>query len=191
MPEHKKRPIKSRLTATGRVRQKGAKLLPVLYDELRKLARSKLRRLRPGQTLQATALVHEAYLRVVGNVDPGWDHRGHFFAAVAQAMRDILVDQARRKAAVKRGGDRRRIHADTFEPEIGGPTDDILAFHEALERLEKDDPRKKQIINLRYFVGLTNEETAAALGISVGTVERDWRYIRAWLKKELQTNQTD
>ena len=165
-------------------------LLPLVYDELRTLARARLRKIPPGQTLQPTALVHEAYLRVIGNQDPGWDGRGHFFAAAARAMRDILVEQARRKMALKRGGDRRRVAAEQAEPVFEPPTDDVLAVHEAVKRLEQDDPRKGQIVNLRYFARLTTAETAAALGVSVGTVEREWRYIRAWLQRELTRGDT-
>lgn len=166
-------------------RQAAEKLLPLVYDELRKLARARMVQLRPGQTLEPTALVHEAYLRIVGQADPGWDHRGHFFAAAAGAMRDILVEQARRRASLKRGGDRQRVDVDPAELAIEPPTDDVLAVNEALERLEAVDPRKRQVINLRYFAGLPNQEAANVLGVSVGTVEREWRYIRAWLKREL------
>ncbi|MFN0058024.1 MAG: sigma-70 family RNA polymerase sigma factor [Planctomycetota bacterium] len=167
-------------------REAAAQLLPQVYDELRKLARARLSALPPGQTLGATALVHEAYLRVVGDNDPGWDHRGHFFGAAAQAMRDILVEQARRKGAKKRGGDRRRVVAnEEVEPGVVDAQEDILAVNDALRRLEEIDPRKTELINLRYFVGLSNEEVAAVLGVSSRTVERDWRYVRAWLKREL------
>ncbi len=161
-------------------------LLPLVYLELRKLARARLKKLPPGQTLEPTALVHEAYLRVVKDDDPGWDNRGHFFAAAARAMRDILVEQARRKTARKRGGDRRRVDYDKADPAVGPPSEDILAVDEAVRRLEKDDPRKGQIVNLRYFARLTAAETAEALGVSVGTVEREWRYIRAWLEHQLR-----
>lgn len=179
-------PVTQLLSAACRGDRRAAeKLLPLVYDELRKLARVRMGHLAPGQTLQPTALVHEAYLKIVGDADPGWDHRGHFFAAAAQAMRDILVDQARRRASLKRGGDRRRVDADHAEPSIEPPVEDVLAVHEALGRLEADDPRKRRLINLRYFAGLSNEETASALRVSVGTVERDWRYVRAWLKREL------
>jgi RNA polymerase sigma factor (TIGR02999 family) len=160
-------------------------LLPLVYEELRTLARARLRKTPPGQTLQPTALVHEAYLRVIGSEDPGWDGRGHFFAAAARAMRDILVEQARRKMALKRGGDRHRVAIERAEPSIAPPSDDVLAVDEAVKRLEQDDPRKGEIVNLRYFARLTTAETAAALGVSVGTVEREWRYIRAWLQREL------
>lgn len=165
-------------------------LLPRVYDELRNLARARLRKVPPGGTLQATALVHEAYLRVVGDHDPGWDGCGHFFAAAARAMRDILVEYARRKAARKRGGDRRRVACEQAEPVFVPPSDDILAVDEAVKRLEADDPRKGQIVNMRYFARLTTAETAQALGVSVGTVEREWRYIRAWLQRELTVGRT-
>ena len=165
-------------------------LLPLVYDELRVLARARLKRVPPGQTLQPTALVHEAYLRLVGSEDPGWDGRGHFFAAAAQAMRDILVEHARRKMAKKRGGDRRRVAAEEAEPTLEPPSEDVLAIDEAIKRLEQDDPRKGQIVNLRYFARLTTAETAVALGVSVGTIEREWRYIRAWLQRELTKGDT-
>jgi RNA polymerase sigma factor (TIGR02999 family) len=164
-------------------------LLPLVYDELRTLARSRLRKVPPGQTLQPTALVHEAYLRVVGSQDPGWDGRGHFFAAAAQAMRDILVEHARRRMAKKRGGDRRRVSTEQAEPTFEPPSDDVLAVDEAVKRLEQYDQRKGRIVNLRYFARLTIAETAEALGVSVGTVEREWRYIRAWLQRELTTSE--
>jgi len=160
-------------------------LLPLVYEELRTLARSWLKREGPGQTLQPTALVHEAYLRLVGDDDPGWEGRGHFFAAAARAMRRILVDRAREKMAKKRGGERHRVSADLVEPMVEPPSEEVLAVDEAVKRLEEEDPRKGQIVNLRYFARMTAAETAAALGISVGTVGREWRYIRAWLECEL------
>lgn len=160
-------------------------LLPLVYDELRVLAQARLRREAPGQTLQPTALVHEAYLRLVGEDDPGWEGRGHFFAAAGQAMRRILVDRAREKMTRKRGGDRQRVPADQVEPVLEPPSEQVLAVDEAVQRLEKEDPRKGQIVNLRYFARMTTAETAAALGISPGTVGREWRYIRAWLECEL------
>ncbi len=160
-------------------------LLPLVYEELRALARARLRDAPPGQTLQPTALVHEAYLRLVGSEDPRWKSRGHFFGAAAQAMRDILVEQVRRKLARKRGGDRQRIPLEHAELAIEPPAEDVLAVDEAVKRLEVDDPRKGQIVNLRFFAGFTAQETAKALGISVGTVDREWRYIRTWLQREL------
>ncbi len=150
-----------------------------------------MRDLARGQTLQPTALVHEAYLRVIGKEDPGWEGRGHFFGAAAQAMRDILVDQARRKAALKHGGGRKRAGIDEAHLPIQPPSGRILALDEALKRLEAEDPRKGQIVNLRYFAGLTAKDTAAALGVSVGTVEREWRYIKAWLQVELTDAPSD
>lgn len=160
-------------------------LLPLVYEELRRLARARLKHLPPGQTLDPTALVHEAYLRVVGDDDPGWDGRRHFFAAAARSMRDILVEQARRKAAQKHGGDRHRVPIEHAEPAIAPPSEDVLAVDEAVRRLEQYDARKGQVVNLRYFARLTTAETAKALGVSIGTIEREWRYIRAWLQREL------
>jgi RNA polymerase sigma factor (TIGR02999 family) len=165
------------LTATTRGDRRAAReLLPLLYDELRSLARARMAALAPGQTLQATALVHEAYLKLVGDTDPGWDSRGHFFAAASRAMRQILVDQARRKAAVKRGGDQRRLDVDEIDVALDVPGDDVVALNEALETLESEDPRKAQIVMLRQFAGLRREEVAAALDISVRTVDREWNY---------------
>ena len=167
-----------------------AELLPLLYAELRKLAQALMAKTPPGNTLQPTALVHEAYLRLVGAADPGWNSRGHFFGAAAAAMRNILVEQARRKGRLKRGSDRKRVPIDGVEIQIEPPADDILALDEALKRLEARDARKGRIVNLRYFAGLTVQETAAALGVSVGTIEREWRYIIAWLHKELSEPNT-
>jgi RNA polymerase sigma factor (TIGR02999 family) len=160
-------------------------LVPQLYAELRKLARSRMAGVPPGNTLQPTALVHQAYLRLVGAGDPGWNSPGHFFAAAAQAMRQILVEQARRKSARKHGGGQERLDIEDEDPAIEPPSDDILALDQALERLQRDDPRKAEIVLLRYFAGLDREETAAALGISVRTVDREWRYIVARLHRDL------
>lgn len=167
-----------------------AELLPVVYSELRKLAQARMAMIPPGNTLQSTALVHEAYMRVVGSDDPGWNSRGHFFAAAAQAMRQILVDQARRKASLKRGGNRKRVDMEDAELLIEPPSDNILALDEALQQLEQDDPRKGKIVMLRYFAGLTMEETAAALNVSVLTIEREWRFIRAFLYTQLSESKT-
>ena len=164
-------------------------LLPLVYDELRQLAAQRLAQEKPGQTLQATALVHEAYLRLVAPAggaasagrEPRWDSRGHFFAAAAEAMRRILVDQARRKASSKRGGRHQRIDLpDLAEPSAEGPLD-LLALNEALQLLEEQQPDKAQIVKLRFFAGLSLEETAQALGISRATAQRNWAYARAWL----------
>ncbi len=165
--------------------ERAADLLPLVYDELRALARARMSHEAPGQTIQATALVHEAYLRLVGEKDPGWDGRSHFFGAAAKAMRRILVEQARGKVRLKRGGGRDRVELDEALVGTGVPDDELLAVDEAVRRLERQDPRKGRIVNLRYFTGLTAEETAVALGVSTGTVEREWRFIKAWLQVEL------
>jgi len=179
------------LKATNRGdRQAAAELLPLVYDELRRLARSRMADLPPGNTLQPTALVHEVYMRLVGKDDPGWDGRGHFFAAAAEAMRQALVDQARRKKRLKRGGDKKRIACEDFEAPLACPVEDILAMDEAVERLEQDDPRKARIVALRFFAGLNREETAAAMDLSVPTIDREWRYIVARLHKELTTTES-
>lgn len=162
-----------------------SELLPLVYAELRKLAQSRMAKTPPGNTLQPTALVHEAYMRMVGSDAPSWNSRGHFFAAAAQAMRQILVEQVRRKASLKRGGEFDRVAVDPGELAIAEPSEDILALDEALKELEKRDPRKAQLVNLRFFAGLTTEEAAAALGISVPTAERDWRFVKALLHSQL------
>lgn len=161
-------------------------LLPLVYDELRKLAAQKLVQEKPGQTLQATALVHEAYLRLV-DVEQRqlWDGRGHFFAAAAEAMRRILVEQARRKKAVKHGGGRQRVDADTAAMVASEVEDDLVAIDEALQRLAAVDPVKAELVKLRFFAGLTIEETAATLGISSATAKRYWAYSRVWLFKQV------
>lgn len=161
-------------------------LLPLVYDQLRVLARSRLAHVPPGNTLQPTALVHEAFIKLVGDADPGWASRGHFFAAAARAMRNILVDQARRKASAKHGGNAQRAPITPDEIPIEAPTENILALDHILARLEHDDARKAQVVMLRLFCGLTHEQIALALDISVPSVERDWRFARAWLQKELQ-----
>ena len=157
-------------------------LLPMVYDELRRLAARKLAREAPGQTVQATALVHEAYLRLIGSGDPGWDGRGHFFAAAAEAMRRILVENARRKATLKAGGGRRRVDSAEAEPALAGPDLDLLALDEALAVLEARDKRKADLVKLRYFAGLTVDQAAAALGVSPSTADNDWAYARSWLR---------
>ena len=161
-------------------------LLPLLYDELRRLAARKLAREKPGQTLDATALVHEAYLRLVGN-DPekSWHGQRHFFAAAAEAMRRVLVEQARRKGRRKRGGERRRVVLEENVPTVERPDFDVLAVHAALTQLAGIDPEKAELVKLRYFGGLTLPEAAEILGISTPTAERFWRYARAWLAREL------
>ena len=176
--------------AAGGDREAATQLLPLVYGELRKLAKARMAKLNQGQTLQPTALVHEAYMRLIGKQDPGWEGRGHFFAAAARAMRDILVEQARRRASLKRGGDRKRSDAEDVDLAIQPPAEDVLALNEALERLEEEDPRKGKIVNLRYFAGLTAQDTAAALGVSLTTIEREWRYIKSWLYVQLSAVRT-
>jgi RNA polymerase sigma factor (TIGR02999 family) len=159
-------------------------LLPLVYDELRKLAAQRLAQEKPGQTLQATGLVHEAYLRLVAaEASHDWDGRAHFFAAAAEAMRRILIDRARHKQTRKARGARRRLDlndvAATFAEEDG---DRLLVLDEALKRLEEDDPRKAKLVKLRFFAGLTVEQAAATLGVSTSTAEKDWTYARSWLR---------
>ena len=176
------RPVTQLLRAASKGDARAAgELLPLVYSELRNLARARMAKTPPGNTLQPTALVHEAYLRLIGGDNPSWNSRGHFFAAAAQAMRQILVEQARRKFTLKRGGNRKRIPLDEVDPAIEPPPEDVLALNEGLTHLEKVDPRKGKIVMLRYFAGLTTEETAAALDVSVATVEREWRFARAFL----------
>jgi RNA polymerase sigma factor (TIGR02999 family) len=161
-----------------------AELLPLVYDELRKLAAARLAEEKPGQTLQATALVHEAYLRLTGK-NPGhnWDGRGHFFAAAAEAMRRILVENARRRGRTRHGGGRRRVELRDVPAEVHD--EDLLALDEALTRLAVQEPVRAELVKLRYFAGLTIPQAAAALNISVATAERYWAFARAWLFTEL------
>lgn len=153
-------------------------LLSLVYDELRGLAAARIARERPGQTLQATALVHEAFLRLIGNSDPGWRNRGHFFGAAAEAMRRILVEQARRKSSVRGGGGRKRQELHDSAIAVEDDTIDLIALSEALDRLTAEDPRKAELVKLRYFTGLTIAESAAAMGVSHATAERYWAYSR-------------
>jgi RNA polymerase sigma factor (TIGR02999 family) len=179
----------------------GAKLLPLVYDELRRLAKSRMAAEAPGHTLQPTALVHEAYLRVVGGYsgaagsDPGWQGRAHFFGAAARAMRQILVEQARRKVGPKAGGNRARAPLDPDQleatPEIVPPDPDVLAVEAALSKLETEDQRKSQVVLLKYFAGLEHAQIAEVLGVSVPTVERDWRFARAWMQVEIAKGSAD
>src|SRR5262249_19419671 len=158
-----------------------AELLPKVYAELRALAASLTSQLQPGQTLQPTALVHEAYLRLVRGQDPGWQGPRHFFGAAARAMREILIEQARHKSRLKRGGGGHRIELAEGLGWIEPPADDLLARDEAIRQLPAEDPRLAESVMLRYYSGLTVEETAAVVGVSVSTLTRDWRYARAWL----------
>jgi RNA polymerase sigma factor (TIGR02999 family) len=164
--------------------QAADQLLPLVYDELRKLAAERIAQEKPGQTLQATALVHEAYLRLVGgDQTQDWDGRRHFFAAAAEAMRRILIDRARHKQTRKAGGGRHRLDLDDIEPALQEQNGDrLLALDEALRQLEAEDPRKAELVKLRFFAGLTAEQAAAALGVSLSTAEKDWAYARSWLR---------
>ena len=163
-----------------------AELLPLVYTELRKLAAAKMAREAPGQTLQPTALVHEAWLRVSGPNQQEFQNRAHFFAAAAEAMRRILIDNARRKRAQRHGGDQERVELpdDGFAAPTGD--DQLLAVHEALDKLAAQDARKAELVKLRYFVGMSVEEAAAVLNISAPTAKRDWAYAKAWLFNEIQ-----
>jgi RNA polymerase sigma factor (TIGR02999 family) len=162
-------------------------LLPLVYDELRRLAAQKLAQEKPGQTLQATALVHEAYLRVVGgDTDRHWNSRGHFFAAAAEAMRRILVDNARRRTAVKRGGEAERQPLDDSAIAAPAPDDQLLAVHEALDELARRDPEAATLVKLRFFGGMTMTEAAEALGVSVRTAHDVWAYARSWLHRHIR-----
>jgi RNA polymerase sigma factor (TIGR02999 family) len=166
-------------------------LLPLVYEELRHLAAQRLAAEKPGQTLQATALVHEAYLRLVLSGDAStpqgqhWNSRGHFFCAAAEAMRRILIEEARRKRRQKHGGDRRRVDLEQALSIVETPLEDMLALDEALTRLESVDPVGAKVVKLRYFLGLTMPETAEHLGIPLRTAERNWTYARTWLHREL------
>jgi RNA polymerase sigma factor (TIGR02999 family) len=167
--------------------QAAEELLPLIYNELRRLAAVRIAHERPGQTLQATALVHEAYLRLVGDEpQTQWEHRGHFFAAAAEAMRRILVENARRKRRLRHGGEYQRVELAEADVVITGPADDVLALDEALQQFEHDQPRKAALVKLRYFAGLNEEDAAAALGISRATASRWWAFARAWLYERMR-----
>jgi RNA polymerase sigma factor (TIGR02999 family) len=169
-----------------------AELLPLVYDELRKLAAAKLAQEQPGQTLQATALVHEAYLRLVGTGPAGgWNSRAHFFGAAAEAMRRIVIEQARRKRTQRQGGGLQRLPLDEVEIATPEPDDDVLALDEALDQFERIDPVKAQLVKLRYFAGLTAQQAAEVLGISTTTADRYWSYARAWLHAALKKGEPD
>jgi RNA polymerase sigma factor (TIGR02999 family) len=162
-------------------------LLPVVYEELRLLAAQKMAHELPGQTLQATALVHEAYIRLVGEEAQNWRSRGHFFTAAAEAMRRILIDNARRKKSLKHGGGRRRIDLDknSLKYDDDSSVDDLIALDEALTQLSEEDKTKAEVVKLRYFAGMSVEQTAEILGISPTTAKRYWAYARAWLLREM------
>jgi len=183
-------PDNSQVTEILRAVQAGdreamARLLSLVYGELHQLAQAQRARLSSGHTLQTTELVHEAYLRLVGKADLHLEGRKHFFFAAARAMRDILVERARSKAGPKRGGGRRRVVLDEAVAVTVPPPEEVLALHEALADLEKQDPLKAQIVNLRYFTGMSMKETAAVLGLSERTAKRHWGFIKAWLKSRM------
>jgi RNA polymerase sigma factor (TIGR02999 family) len=160
-------------------------LLPLVYDELRKLAAVKLAQEKPGQTLQATALVHESYVRLVGTQDPGWNGRGHFFAAAAEAMRRILVERARQKNRLRHGGQQHRLDLDVANTVDYTPPQHLLAVDEALERLARKDAVAAQLVKLRFFAGLTMPQAAEALALPLRTAQRNWAYARTWLHREI------
>jgi RNA polymerase sigma factor (TIGR02999 family) len=181
-----------RVTAVLRAARAGdreatARLLDLVYSELRKLAKARMARLPPGQTLQPTALVHEAYLRLLGKTDLHVESRKHFFFAAARAMRDILVEQARRKLGPKRGGKYQRVELTDAIAADGPPAEEVLALNDALAELEKEDPLKAQLVSLRYFSGVTMAEAAEILGVSERTLHRHWQFLKAWLKSRLSS----
>jgi len=166
--------------------QAAAELLPLVYEELRRLAASKMAHQAPGQTLQATALVHEAYLRLTGGGRDQWQDRTHFFRAAAEAMRCLLIENARRKSRWKRGGRLERVELEGLALAADTPPDTLLVVQEALERLAADDPPKAELVRLRFFIGLTNAEAATVLGLSEPTAKRYWNFARAWLLREIR-----
>jgi RNA polymerase sigma factor (TIGR02999 family) len=167
-------------------------LLPLVYNELRKLAAQRLACEKPGQTIQATALVHEAYVRLVGGEPPqGWDGSGHFFAAAAEAMRRILIDRVRHKNTRKAGGGHRRLDLDDYDPALNELDPELLAMDDALRELEQRHPRKAEVVKLRFFAGLTTAQAAAALGVSTSTAENDWAYARSWLRLRMEESDRD
>jgi RNA polymerase sigma factor (TIGR02999 family) len=163
-----------------------SELLPLVYDELRRLAAAKMAHERPDQTLQPTALVHEAWLRLVGNEEQKWNGRAHFFGAAAEAMRRILIENARRKAAARHGGGQARLDVNEIEIATTAPDDELLAVSDALEKFAAHDSQMAELVKLRYFVGLATEDAAEVLDISVRTAERWWNYSRAWLYQEFE-----
>jgi len=168
--------------------QAAEKLLELLYEELRRLAASKMAREQPGQTLQPTALVHEAWLRLVGSQNPKFENRAHFFSAAAEAMRRILIDRARYKLRIRHGGNLERV--DLEGQDLASPAEDeqLVAVHDALNKLAKDHPLQAEVVKLRYFVGMTNEETAEILGVSIATVKNYWTFARTWIFNEIKSS---
>jgi len=167
-------------------------LLPLVYEELRKLATARMAQEKPGQTLQATALVHEAYLRLVDGEQPQhWNSRGHFFGAAAEAMRRILLNRARDKGRTKRGGQFQRVDLDKIELALDAPNDDLMAIDEAIARLAEENPECANVVKMRFFAGLSIDEVAAAMGVSASTAKRHWAYARAWLFDAIQADDAE
>ncbi|MDR3457534.1 MAG: sigma-70 family RNA polymerase sigma factor [Verrucomicrobiae bacterium] len=165
-------------------------LLNLVYEELRRLATSKMAREAPGQTLQPTALVHEAWLRLVGSQNPKFENKAHFFSAAAEAMRRILIDRARRKLALRHGGECEHVHLDGFEPAAPEADQQLLAVHEALDKLSADHPVEAEVVKLRYFASMTNEETAQVLNMSASSVKNYWNFARTWLFREIERSRS-
>jgi len=176
------------LTAIERDQSRAAELLPLVYEELRKLAAARMAQESPGQTLQPTALVHEAWLRLVGDANPKFDGRGHFFAAAAEAMRRILIDNARRKRALRHGGGQARVDVNDVDLAVIAKEDELLAVDEALDTLASEDAELAKLVKLRFFAGLTHKEIADVLGLSEPTIERRWRFARAWLFNRIRAS---
>src|SRR6185503_13661633 len=175
------------LTAIDQGQDRAGALLPLVYDELRKLAAARMAHESPGQTLQPTALVHEAWLRLVGDANSNFDGRAHFFAAAAEAMRRILIDNARRKRALRHGGGQPRAEIQDIEIAAASREDELLAVHESLEKLAAEDTGLAELVKLRFFAGFTNKEAAELLGVSEPTVERRWAFAKAWLYRKIQS----
>jgi len=167
--------------------QAAEELLPMVYNELRQLAAARMAQESAGQTLQATALVHEAWLRMVGDGDRSWQNRAHFFGAAAEAMRRILIENARRKSRLKRGGGQVRLNIEELELAATTPDDKVLLIDEALARLQVEDPQIARVVTMKYFGGMTNQEAAESLGVTERTVERQWAYAKAWLFRDIRS----
>ena len=175
------------LNSLGKGESKADQLLPIVYEELRKLAAARIAQESPAQTLGATDLVHEAFLRLVGNdTSKEWNGRGHFFGAAAKAMRRIVIDNVRKKKRLKRGGGNARVELRESQFGCEDLNDEIIAVHDALERLEQDNPELAKLVELRYFAGLTSKEAAVAMGVSKATADRNWAYARAWLRRDIE-----
>jgi RNA polymerase sigma factor (TIGR02999 family) len=176
------------LQAIGRGEGRASEeLLPLVYEELRRLAAARMAQEQPGQTLQATAIVHEAWLRLVGDGERTWQNRAHFFGAAAEAMRRILIENARRKSALKRGGGLARVDIESLDLAAAAPDDKILLINEALEKLQMEDPEKARIVVMKFFGGLTNQEVAEALSVTERTIERQWAFAKAWMFQAIKS----